>query len=554
MTTQFTPGATVDNKYLVERPLGEGGMGVVWLARDVHTDMLVVLKAIRDEYAHRKDFRDRILAEGRALARIDHPNVVRLNAVVADADTLCLVMQYVEGDPLDKRIERHLQEGVPMPVNEALRIFRQIVQGVAAAHHEGIIHRDLKPANVLVRAKDGMVKVTDFGIAKAEQEAREGKGQTQGTIGSAHYMAPEQCTGRRDLDKRVDIYALGIVLFELVTGRLPYDGDSQYEVMKQHVESPVPSLAGVRPDAPAWLDAVLQRCCAKNRDDRYASCEDLLKALDRGSASTRHDTAAMPAAPSGSTAPAAPLPEALGVKAPTAAGAAVTASSKDTAGGGAPMGAILGGTIVVAALAGVGIAWGLGWIGPPRGKEKPTREAHEAHETHDTHGSSTPAGTGRSEQPGARAAKKPLQALAGAWRSEKGSQFVAVVVGEVLEMRIRDAEPFKAQGYEQDEVRFLLREKPGQPDVYLVEDRLRPTPPPDLKYDPERARATCLVPFSSAGDSPLEARLAEGKLRVQLVKIAPARDMFNIQGKRVVGCKNLAVTKTEALESVLERP
>jgi serine/threonine-protein kinase len=269
----LTPGTLVDKKYAIEKPLGEGGMGVVWLARDLNTDVLVVVKAIRAEYAHRKDFRDRILAEGRALARIDHPNVVRLNAVVVDEDGLCLVMQFIEGETLEDRLERCKSTNTKLSVKEALSIFRQIVAGVGAAHAEGIIHRDLKPANVLLRKKDGVVKVTDFGIAKEEQDAQQGKGHTVGVIGSVKYLSPEQCTGHKDLDKRVDIYALGMVLFELLAGEPPFDGQSHYEIMRLHVEAPLPPLAQARPDMPAWVEAVARRCAAKKRDDRFASCE-----------------------------------------------------------------------------------------------------------------------------------------------------------------------------------------------------------------------------------------------------------------------------------------
>ena len=194
-TGYLANGTLVDGKYPIERVLGEGGMGVVYLARDIHTETSVVVKSIRAEFADAPEFRARTLAEGRALARIDHPNVVRLNAVVVEPAALYLVMQFIDGEPLDKMIERHVAARRPSRSSEALSIFRMILQGVGAAHAEGLIHRDLKPANVLIRKKDGVAKVTDFGIAKGEEDAKAGRGVTKGIIGSLSYMAPEQVRG-----------------------------------------------------------------------------------------------------------------------------------------------------------------------------------------------------------------------------------------------------------------------------------------------------------------------------------------------------------------------
>src|SRR3954469_2900230 len=225
-------GAVVDGKYRIEKVLGEGGMGVVYLAKDVHTETPVVVKSIRAEFADNPEFRARTLAEGRALARIDHPNVVRLNAVVVESVALYLIMQFIDGEPLDRMIERHVAERRAIPLGEALSIFRMILLGVGAAHAEGLIHRDLKPANVLIRKKDGVAKVTDFGIAKGEEDAKAGRGVTKGIIGSIAYMAPEQVRGQKDLDKRVDVYALGILLYELLMGRVPFEAASDYELMR----------------------------------------------------------------------------------------------------------------------------------------------------------------------------------------------------------------------------------------------------------------------------------------------------------------------------------
>ncbi|UQA61759.1 serine/threonine-protein kinase [Polyangium aurulentum] len=524
--TTLSPGVLVDNKYQVERMLGEGGMGVVWLARDVNTEVPVVLKAIRAEYAYRKDFRDRILAEGRALARIDHPNVVRLNAVVVDGESLLLVMQYVEGETLEARIARHVKDGKPLSTAEVLRIFRQILLGVAAAHEEGIIHRDLKPANVLIRAKDGVVKVTDFGIAKAEEDGQKGRGNTQGTIGSALYMAPEQCTAQ-SLDKRADVYALGVVLFELLTGRVPFDGPSNFEIMKKHVEEPLPELARLRPDVPAWLERIARRCCEKDPNGRFGSCEEIAAALDAGPSPGPFDA--------GRTEPMPPLHvQHTHARSGTAPGSAITASPRRE---GPRKAAAIAITIALAAALGLGITYGLGWIGPVAAKKPQIREPQ--------------GGPPKDEPP---PPPSLLPSLTGPWESDSGRLYDAVMQGEVLEMRIRDAKPLAAQGYVDGEPRFHLRPVPGKRNVFSVEDRLRPLPPAGTTLDPERARATCLVPYSSVGGKPLEARMEGGFLRVQMVRIEPEAAMLDQQGKRVVGCKNLATARTTAIESTFTRP
>ena len=282
-SASLTTGHIVDGKYSIDSILGEGGMGVVYLATDIHTNVPVVVKAIRSEYAHREEFRNRILAEGRALARIDHQNVVRLNAVVVEPDGLFLVMQYIDGESLDKTISRYVAQQTPMPVPLVLKIFHQVLDGVGAAHAEGVIHRDLKPANILIRRRDAVAKVTDFGIAKAEEDIQAGRGQTKGIIGSLLYMAPEQIKGLRDLDNRVDIYGLGILLYEMLVGRVPFDAPSEFEIMKLHLEAEIPLISRMRSDVPAYLDTAIHRACAKNREDRFTTTAEMAAALQADS-------------------------------------------------------------------------------------------------------------------------------------------------------------------------------------------------------------------------------------------------------------------------------
>ena len=278
-------GTVVDGKYTIESQLGEGGMGIVYFARDINLETPVVVKGIRPELARNKEFRARILAEGKAMAKIDHENVVRLNSVVVQPDELFLVMQYVDGESLDKTIARYASQQAFMPLDQAFRIFEQILAGVGAAHAKGMIHRDIKPANVLIRTEDSQVKVTDFGIAKAEDEALAGKGltRTDGLIGSVLYMSPEQIQGERNLDRRVDIYSLGIMLFEMLAGRVPFDGPTAYTTMNMHVREPIPSITFIRPDVPDYVRSVIERACAKSRDLRFGSAADMAVALRPGS-------------------------------------------------------------------------------------------------------------------------------------------------------------------------------------------------------------------------------------------------------------------------------
>jgi len=279
--SQLAIGSIVDGKYAIESRLGEGGMGIVYLARDIHLETPVVLKGIRPELAQNKEFRARILAEGRAMAKIDHENVVRLNSVVVRPDELFLVMQYVDGESLEQTIAKYAARGSFMPVGEVIRLLDQVLAGVGAAHAEGMIHRDIKPANILIRRKDSKVRVTDFGIAKAEDETLAGQGltRTYGLVGSVLYMSPEQIRGQRDLDRRVDIYSLGIMLFEMLAGWVPFEGTTTYTTMHMHVGEPIPSIALVRPDVPDYLRLVIEKACAKSPDFRFGSAEEMAAAL-----------------------------------------------------------------------------------------------------------------------------------------------------------------------------------------------------------------------------------------------------------------------------------
>lgn len=543
-------GTVIDGKYAVARVLGQGGMGIVYLARDIHTGLDVVVKSVRRELAHRPDVRQRTLAEGRVLAQIDHPNVVQLKAVVVEAQDLWLVMQYIDGESLDKTIAGHSARGEPMPIGEALRILRQIAAGVGAAHEEGVIHRDLKPANVLLRRKDGVVKVTDFGIAKVPADTN--REQTKGIIGSLWYMSPEQVVGRRDLDRRVDIYALGIVLYQMLVGAVPFDAESDYEIMKMHAEAPMPAASAARPDVPAAIDTLIQRACAKNRDARIQSCEELIAAIDRIAAPT----------PATRTVPEAPAPAALAMAGPgatteasgelgaspqhartTAHGAVIPSRVTTRSGATVKLGWVAGagaGLLAVGAtlLFALGLVPGIG----PRRSSKPLSSQEVK-----------PVPAPSASEPAGAAEKSPLLALAGAWVAN-GKDLDAVLVGDVLEFRVRTPAQFEPQDYDAGEARFALRALPeGGAGGFAVEDRIRPLPPSGLTYDP-RARNTCQEVWTTAGGEPLRARFEGTRLDVELAKIEPSARNFIVEDERVTSCLGLRNLKAARVVNTLSRP
>jgi serine/threonine-protein kinase len=546
-------GSIIDNKYKLMRVLGEGGMGIVYLAEDIHSGIQIVLKAMRPELSHRKDVRERTLAEGRTLARIDHPNVVHLNAIVADHTGLWLVMQYIDGESLDKTIKRYRGENHFVSFTVAMDIFRQILDGVAAAHRDGVIHRDLKPANVLVRRKDGVAKVTDFGIAKPEEQARVGQGNTKGVIGSLWYMSPEQVQGRRDLDKRLDIYALGILLFELLTGSVPFQAESSYEIMRLHVEEPLPRVLERRKDAPAWVDRILARACAKKREDRYHSCEEFLADIDREMGAglrpaagatrilpsipapepTQSDDEKKPAAVSPTTKPPAPKPTTQHVK-ETAAAAEAPSSAAQTspdAEGSSRLPKIAVALALVVA-AGVG---GYFLLGRSDSKPKQTPQASSDVDTEPS-APTEPAASASSIAASTRVRPADVMAtLVGRWKSEGGTDFDAVRVGDTVEFRVVDPAQFAPVEYAVGEARFTLRL--GTPaGTFKVEETMRPF----FKepFDP-KARTTCQEIWSEVEGKPLLATLDGESLRVDFARATFSPSMAVVKDGKVVKCQSL---------------
>lgn len=258
-------------QYRILARLGEGGMGAVYRAVDQMLDRDVALKMLRPELAHLADVIERFRAEAMTLARLDHPSIARLHGLAKEGGHLFMVMEFVPGETLRATIER---EGA-MPWRRAAALLDQLLDGLAYAHSAGVVHRDIKPANVIVRP-DGRLKVTDFGIARVLGTSRVTKAGH--IVGTLEYMAPEQIRGE-DVDARADLYGAAIVFYELLTGRVPFAATSEYDLMQQQLNLPVPSVVPLATAAPAWCDALIGRAMAKAPADRFATAEEFRRQL-----------------------------------------------------------------------------------------------------------------------------------------------------------------------------------------------------------------------------------------------------------------------------------
>jgi predicted Ser/Thr protein kinase len=273
--TEFVAlGAALAGQFTLLREIGRGGMGVVLLARDVKLDRLVAMKVLPPALATAPETRERFLREARTSAQLAHPNIVPVYRADEVAGTAFFTMAYVDGESLADR----LRERGPLPAAEAVRIVREVAWALAYAHARGVVHRDVKPENILLERGGGRVLVTDFGIAYQAEAAR--LTQDDHVLGTVQYMSPEQATGA-GVDGRSDLYALGAVAYQLLSGRVPFDGLPAAATLVAHATRPAPPLQSVAPQVPAALAAVVDRCLAKRPDDRYPSGEALADALGR---------------------------------------------------------------------------------------------------------------------------------------------------------------------------------------------------------------------------------------------------------------------------------
>jgi TolB-like protein/Flp pilus assembly protein TadD/predicted Ser/Thr protein kinase len=269
-------GSTISHYTILEK-IGEGGMGVVYKAHDTRLDRTVAIKFLPRQVASSEAERSRFNLEARAAAALNHPNVATIYAIEETDDETFIVMEYVEGQELKEK----MKDG-PLPIDEAVRIATQIAEGLQAAHRKEIVHRDIKSANIMLTGA-GQVKVMDFGLAKVRGAAQVTKVGT--TIGTAAYMSPEQARGD-EVDTRTDIWSFGVVLYEMVTGRLPFKSDYDQAVTYAIVHEEPEHLAAVRPDVPVFLRKVVMKAMAKRAEERYQDMATVLQELRSGGAST----------------------------------------------------------------------------------------------------------------------------------------------------------------------------------------------------------------------------------------------------------------------------
>jgi eukaryotic-like serine/threonine-protein kinase len=264
--------------------LGAGGMGEVYKARDTRLDRTVAIKVLPEALAAEPQFRERFDREARAISQLDHPHICTLYDVGEDRGIAFLVMQYLEGETLADRMRNG-----PLPLDQALRYAVEIADALDKAHRAGIVHRDLKPGNVFVTK--GGAKLLDFGLAKRGAQAAGGAGLSElptapddltapgAILGTLLYMAPEQLEGQ-EADARTDIFALGAVLYEMVTGRRAFGGRTQASVMGAILQHEPPPMSSVQPQIPVLLDHLVSRCLAKDRDDRWQTASDVMRELE----------------------------------------------------------------------------------------------------------------------------------------------------------------------------------------------------------------------------------------------------------------------------------
>ena len=264
-------GRMLDDRYEILEILGTGGMAVVYKALCHRLNRMVAIKILRDENLQDDDFRRRFHAEGQAVGMLSHPNIVSVYDVSSVDGVDYIVMELVEGITLKQYMER---KGV-LNWKETLHFATQIAKALDHAHSRGLVHRDIKPHNVMV-LKNGSVRVTDFGIARIMSKSNT---LTKEALGSVHYISPEQAKGGR-VDHRSDLYSLGVVMYEMITGRPPYDGESPVSVAIQHIAGGAAKPSQLNPNIPVGLEQIIQRAMANDLKDRYASAVDMIADMD----------------------------------------------------------------------------------------------------------------------------------------------------------------------------------------------------------------------------------------------------------------------------------
>ena len=264
-------GELIDNRYKIVSSIGEGGMANVYLAWDTILEREVAVKILRGDLADDEKFVRRFQREANSASSLKHPNIVEMYDVGEDNGRYFIVMEYVNGKTLKSLIKKR----GALNLNEAVDIMLQLTSGIACAHDSYIIHRDIKPQNVMI-LEDGRVKITDFGIAMALNNNE--LTQTNSVMGSVHYLPPEQASGSGSTIKS-DIYSLGILMFELFTGKVPFKGDNAVEIAIKHMKNPIPSICSINPNIPQSIENIILKACAKNPKNRYDSVYEMYNDL-----------------------------------------------------------------------------------------------------------------------------------------------------------------------------------------------------------------------------------------------------------------------------------
>ncbi len=264
-------GMVIGDRYEVLEKIGTGGMSDVYKAKDHKLNRLVAVKVLKQEFSENENFVSKFRVEAQSTAGLMHPNIVNVYDVGDEDGINYIVMELVDGITLKKYIEKKVR----LSVKEAVSIAIQVGMGLEAAHNNNIIHRDIKPQNIMI-SKDGKVKVTDFGIAKAATSNT----ITSNVMGSVHYTSPEQARGGYS-DAKSDIYSLGITLFEMLTGRVPFNGDTTVAIAIKHIQEDLPSPADYNDDIPISVEKIVLKCCQKSPDRRYQSAAELITDLKK---------------------------------------------------------------------------------------------------------------------------------------------------------------------------------------------------------------------------------------------------------------------------------
>ncbi len=284
-------GELLLGRYLLEEKIGEGGMGTVFIAHDSELDRKVAVKLLAAALVNDTEVRERFEREARLTAKLDHPNIIPIYDVGSHEGRPFIVMKLLQGDSLVGR----LRAKGGFTADETLKLMRQLALGLDYLHGQGFIHRDIKAANIFV-SPEGLATILDFGILR-QKSATTGITKTGMVMGTPHYMAPEQALGLKDVDHRVDLYALAVVLFECLTGTLPFEADSELRLIQLQAHAPVPEILDRAPWIPRPVADVVKKALSKKPDDRYGTAAQLVGALDAAYLEAKSSKNALPVVP-----------------------------------------------------------------------------------------------------------------------------------------------------------------------------------------------------------------------------------------------------------------